>query len=307
MSKKFDVFMAHSNKDKPLIRQIYWRLKERGILPWLDEEEIPPGTRFIEEIRQAIGQIKTAAIFIGQEGLGPWQALELETFISQCVERGIPVIPVLLPNVKEIPKNLIFLKTFNAVLFQTSIDDERALFRLEWGITGIKPNNRKMKPKEVEQLPEREKGEKEVEVSPLFQKLEQYLKNGQWREADEETSRLMVQIGDKDDKGCLDSVDCKNFPREELRTIDQLWLKYSNNHFGLSVQKEIYLREGGKLDDYDWDAYEKMSEVIGWRQGGEWLDYDHYTFNTNAPRGHLPSLMSFRESGVSGSDLFSLL
>ena len=76
---------------------------------------------------------------------------------------------------------------------------------------------------------------------------------------------------------------------EELRDIDRLWLKYSKNHFGLSVQKEIYLREGGKLDYDDWDAYQKMSEVIGWRRG-KWLKYDSYTFNTNAQKGHLPSL-----------------
>jgi hypothetical protein len=39
--------------------------------------------------------------------LGRWQALELQTFISQCVERNIPVIPVLLLGVAEIPENLL--------------------------------------------------------------------------------------------------------------------------------------------------------------------------------------------------------
>ncbi|MEM9512290.1 MAG: toll/interleukin-1 receptor domain-containing protein, partial [Cyanobacteria bacterium P01_E01_bin.48] len=77
---RFDVFLAHSSKDKPAIRKIYRELRARGLAPWLDEEEIPPGTRFQAEIQQAIGQIKTAAIFIGQHGLGNWQALELETF-----------------------------------------------------------------------------------------------------------------------------------------------------------------------------------------------------------------------------------
>ena len=142
MSEQFDVFLAHSSKDKPLIRQIYRQLQKRGIEPWLDEEQIVPGTQFQDEIQQAIGQIKTAAIFIGQEGLGRWQALELKSFINECVERGIPVIPVLLPGVEQIPENLIFLKNFHAVFFGTSIDDEKALFQLEWGITRIKPNKR---------------------------------------------------------------------------------------------------------------------------------------------------------------------
>ena len=68
--QQFDVFLAHSSKDKPLIRQIYQKLTAQGIRPWLDEEGIAPGTKFQDEIQQAIGRIKTTAIFLGQGGLG---------------------------------------------------------------------------------------------------------------------------------------------------------------------------------------------------------------------------------------------
>ncbi len=53
-----------------------------------------------------------------------------------------------------------------------------------------------------------------------------------------------------------------------------------------------------------------MSDVIGWRQEGEWLEYDRYTFNTNALKGHLPSLVGlWRVEGERDLDylLFSLL
>lgn len=70
--------------------------------------------------------------------MGTWQAMELKTFISQCVERDIPIIPVLLPEVTEIPESLLFLQQFNAVTFQKEIGDANALYRLEWGITGQK-------------------------------------------------------------------------------------------------------------------------------------------------------------------------
>ena len=137
--QQFEVFLAHSSKDKPLVRQLYRSLKERSIRPWLDEEEIAPGTRFQEEIQQAIGQIKSAAVCIGKSGMGRWQALELETFIRRCVEADIRVIPVLLPGVDHIPENLLFLGGFHAVAFKTDINDDKALFGLEWGITGQKP------------------------------------------------------------------------------------------------------------------------------------------------------------------------
>lgn len=137
--QQFDVFLAHNSKDKPLIREIYRLLKERGINPWLDEEEIAPGASFQDEIQQAIGLVKTAAIFIGSDDLGRWQAHELKTLISQCVERNIKVIPVLLPGVEEIPDRLLFLREFHAVSFRHSHTDEDGIFRLEWGITGQKP------------------------------------------------------------------------------------------------------------------------------------------------------------------------
>lgn len=137
--RPFDVFLAHNSQDKPLIRQLYSELKDRGIKPWLDEEEVTPGTSFQDQIQQAIAEVKTAAICIGQVGLGKWQALELKTLISQCVERNIPVIPVLLPGVTEIPENLLFLNEFHAVTFPDGMEDEQAYYRLEWGITGRKP------------------------------------------------------------------------------------------------------------------------------------------------------------------------
>ncbi|HUW61603.1 MAG TPA: hypothetical protein VMZ06_11395 [Candidatus Bathyarchaeia archaeon] len=63
---------------------------------------------------------------------------ELRAFISQCVDRDIPVIPVLLPGVEDIPKPLIFLRELNAVKFN-ALDDEDALRRLVWGIKGKRP------------------------------------------------------------------------------------------------------------------------------------------------------------------------
>ena len=120
--------------------------------------------------------------------------------------------------------------------------------------------------------------------------LANYLKNGQWQEADEETNKIFLEIGDKDNKNYLNVKDIKNFPVEDLHTIDQLWLKYSNNKFGFSVQKQIWLECGGKLDDsYQWEIYKKFSDRIGWRKNNDWLSYSEYTFNTNALSGHLPS------------------
>ncbi|MCI0696277.1 toll/interleukin-1 receptor domain-containing protein [candidate division KSB1 bacterium] len=130
----FDVFLAHNNQDKPQVEAVAEKLKQRGLYPWLDKEQILPGEWFQEVIQQAIPKVKSAAIFIGPKGLGKWQVLELRSFISRCVEAGIPVIPVLLPGVEDIPQELIFLKQLHWVRFAEDIDDPEALDELESGI-----------------------------------------------------------------------------------------------------------------------------------------------------------------------------
>lgn len=140
--RHFDVFLAHSSQDKPVVRQLYQQLRARGMTPWLDEEEIRPGTAFMKVLKEAVSSTKTAAVCIGTDGLGAWQEREIMALIERCVQQSVPVIPVLLPGVAAIPKDLTFLKLLQFVSFQGSIDEPHALDKIEWGITGIKPKNR---------------------------------------------------------------------------------------------------------------------------------------------------------------------
>jgi GTPase SAR1 family protein len=137
-TKDFDVFLAHSSKDKSAVEQIADDLRTRGINPWLDKEQVPPGRWFQDVIQEAIPHVRSAAIIIGPDGLGQWEAVELRAFISRCVEKRLPVIPVLLPGADGFPHDLIFLRELNAVQFMT-LRDLEALKRLVWGITGKNP------------------------------------------------------------------------------------------------------------------------------------------------------------------------
>ncbi|MBS9395579.1 MAG: trypsin-like serine protease [Dolichospermum sp. LBC05a] len=124
----------------------------------------------------------------------------------------------------------------------------------------------------------------------IFQNLETLLQAGKWRDADLETWNLMKKLTKREQEGWLRLEDVKNFPRQELRKMDQLWVKYSNGKLGFSVQKQIWLDLGGKLDgEPDWDTLQKLGSRVGWRQNNEWLSYDSYTFSTNALPGHLPA------------------
>lgn len=50
------VFLCHASGDKPLVRDLYQRLKGKGIEPWFDEENLLPGQHWQEEIPRAVRQ-----------------------------------------------------------------------------------------------------------------------------------------------------------------------------------------------------------------------------------------------------------
>ncbi|MFM7368408.1 MAG: GUN4 domain-containing protein, partial [Sphaerospermopsis kisseleviana] len=78
-----------------------------------------------------------------------------------------------------------------------------------------------------------------------YSKLRDLLKAGKWEEADDETLRVMLTVAKREKVGWLDVKNIDNFPCADLRTIDKLWVKYSNGRFGFSVQKRIYQGLGG--------------------------------------------------------------
>lgn len=133
-SGEFDVFLCHNSQDKAAVKEIGGRLKERGILPWLDEWEFRPGLRWQKVLDEQIAHIKSVVVFIGPQGFGPWQDLEVDAFLRQFVKREAPVIPVILPECEEIPKLPPFLEGMMWVDFRK--DDPDPLEQLIWGITG---------------------------------------------------------------------------------------------------------------------------------------------------------------------------
>ncbi|WP_407657054.1 GUN4 domain-containing protein [Mastigocoleus testarum] len=117
--------------------------------------------------------------------------------------------------------------------------------------------------------------------------LQDLLKAEQWKEADRETLAVMLKAADREKQGWFNNESIDNFPCNDLRTINQLWIQNSNRRFGFSVQKRIWESVGRD--------YEKFGEQVGWRKGmltKQWLYYREITFNINAPLGHLPTFMA---------------
>lgn len=136
---QFDIFLAHNSKDKSQVLCLGKILRSRGIYPWIDVEQIPPGRWFQDVLQSGIRSVKSAAIIIGTSGVGKWQAIEINVFFSRCVEKAIPIIPVLLPGTNSIPEGLIFLRELQQVRFEKEISEDAGISSLIWAITGKKP------------------------------------------------------------------------------------------------------------------------------------------------------------------------
>ena len=127
-------------------------------------------------------------------------------------------------------------------------------------------------------------------VGQDYTKLQDLLAANNWEEADAETRRVMLAVANREEEGCLDFESINNFPCEDLRTIDQLWVKYSDGKFGFSVQKRIYQSfSGTKEYNLDiWDIRDKFGDKVGWRKEGNSLYYHDITFDKKASEGHIP-------------------
>jgi ligand-binding sensor domain-containing protein len=124
------------------------------------------------------------------------------------------------------------------------------------------------------------------ERADRYQQLEEYLKAKEWRKADKETYRLMITAVGKDDGQGFSEDDFRNFPCDELLTIDRLWVKHSDGLYGFSVQKQIYEECGGKLDftfpsNKTWNEF---CDRVAWKDKGKYLTSYSDLFNKNFMR-----------------------
>ena len=126
-----------------------------------------------------------------------------------------------------------------------------------------------------------------------YQQLEQYLKQGQWQEADRETYRLMLETVGKEEGQWFEPEELENFPCEDLRKLDQLWVDYSQGKFGFSVQKKIYFELGG-TKELNWEEWEKFGSRVGWynKEKG-WCEDMRIELLDTTPYGHIPYFYTF--------------
>ncbi|MEW6494767.1 MAG: GUN4 domain-containing protein [Cyanobacteriota bacterium] len=139
------------------------------------------------------------------------------------------------------------------------------------------------------------------DVGVDYTRLRSLLAAGQWKEADEETRKVMIEAARREKEGLLDREASETFPSTDLRTINQLWEKFSKGRFGFTVQKRIWesivgnavvdieMPQQRHLDNHFKEHIDQFGDRIGWSVKGNWLHFRDLTFDSCAPEGHLPS------------------
>ncbi|MCW5318359.1 SUMF1/EgtB/PvdO family nonheme iron enzyme [Nostoc sp. KVJ3] len=126
--------------------------------------------------------------------------------------------------------------------------------------------------------------------------LQDLLAREKWREADEETFRLLLKATNREREGTLDYQAINNIPCTDLDAINRLWINASKGRFGFSVQLKKWQELGGRSNknlEYD------FGNSIGWYLNNEWLsDSSKFTYNLSAPAGHLPVEWTFHLGGI---------
>lgn len=153
----------------------------------------------------------------------------------------------------------------------------------------LKQGNKNDRQDILERIKKLQTSEPDTSLKKDYRKLQALLAVGNWQEADRETRSVMLKIAGREKESWLSEENIKNFPYEELRTIDSLWRKSSNGRFGFSIQKHIWQSLGTKNTDYpNWCRF---GDNVGWRMKGFWVfSYEDLTFTLDAPVGHLPLL-----------------
>lgn len=132
--KAFDVFISYKSEDEEWAQRIRRALQERGVLVWLDKDQIRPGDRFITALEGGLETSRAVTLLATKESLeSGWVTDEYHRALTLSQQGQLQLIPVLLRDAP-LPG---FLTSRQRIDLREDALFEQAMDRLVWpGITG---------------------------------------------------------------------------------------------------------------------------------------------------------------------------
>ena len=108
-----------------------------------------------------------------------------------------------------------------------------------------------------------------------------------WRAADAETRRLLVDDIDEGGYLGIDPDEASHLDCDLIVDIDKAWLHASTGRFAFSTQLRI-LGDVMAMDLPANDTWRSFGRQVGWVDGREWIEERGVRYTEDAPPGHLP-------------------
>ncbi|MEM6394982.1 MAG: TIR domain-containing protein [Bacteroidota bacterium] len=226
------IFLAHASEDKPYVRKLYKKLQDSGLEPWLDEENLMPGEKWDDKIKEAIKNARFFMACLSSHSVSRsgYIQKELRMALSELEQKASDVIyfiPVLIEDV-ELP---------NITVGTISMSDYQAakIFK-EDGLQKLISYLRKQA-NVIEEVKRKE--------NPTFQKLRDEISEGQIETA---LRMLREYVQDRDEymmnEVILLTSRYSNFKRQNMMgIISQEQYSMQNNKIVYSILELIKVLE----------------------------------------------------------------
>jgi CheY-like chemotaxis protein len=93
------VFLSHCSGDKPFVAALAAALRARGVVPWLDQEQLVLGHHLPEQLRGAVAE-RQLVLVLSPRGTTPWVQEEVARALERVEQKG-PLLVVLLDTEPE--------------------------------------------------------------------------------------------------------------------------------------------------------------------------------------------------------------
>lgn len=263
----------------------------------------PVGRRILNARRDSLGLLPEDAATIEAEVLKPYREYkkklqEYEQALVEAIQHEYPLSDYIRGELRDLQQVL-------------SLRDED-IAPIEMRITSVlalTPAHQDSPPTQLARVALDARLGELVDDEPRvnYTRLRELLEAGEWQKADRETEAVMLKVSGREEEGWLTEINMKMFPCQHIRTIDELWVKYSNGRFGFSVQKDIWKDIENSVQDDSVDIWKYFGNKVGWRVNDSWIGYRNLTFSLDAPEGHLPGwvfVSGFVAGGFFGGGLF---
>jgi hypothetical protein len=93
---EIDVFLSYNRRDENAVGAVFEALRRDGVRAWMDRTDLHHGRPFATELQRALECARVIAVFVGVNGLGRWQELEVDLAIDLNRQTSRLIFPIAL-------------------------------------------------------------------------------------------------------------------------------------------------------------------------------------------------------------------